>query len=338
MQESASFWTDIKTLEGQLVKSPDSLCFARLSDVYLKVGLVDDALHVARQGVIKHPRYLSGQRVLALACHAKGLNDEALAALQLVTEALPEDVASQKLLGRLLFEAGDHDAACQAFRTALEFAPDDVECRIELGSLERSAGGTGSILEADEDDDDVIEDLEILEELDILEEDQPESEFPFQDVPAEFDTVAVPHHDPLSTGTLAELYVSQGFIHKALEIYRAILADNPMDRVTAERVVELEALDAGPTESDVEIDYAFEEDAEEEPAFSIPAEEFLQETEPAALLESVAVPALESQHAFADVSWHESDVSPVSPQGVADNALSTLDGWLENIRRIRLCR
>lgn len=50
MQDSASFWTDIKNLEEQLAKSPDSFCFARLSDVYLKVGLVDDALHVARQG------------------------------------------------------------------------------------------------------------------------------------------------------------------------------------------------------------------------------------------------------------------------------------------------
>ena len=149
MQDSASFWTDIKDLEEQLAKSPDSFCFARLSDVYLKVGLVDDALHVARQGVMTHPRYLSGQRALSLACHAKGLNDEALAALQLVTEALPEDVPSQKLLGRLLSEAGSQEPACQAFRTALEFAPDDLECRIELEFLERSAGVTESTLELD---------------------------------------------------------------------------------------------------------------------------------------------------------------------------------------------
>ncbi|MGB9082541.1 MAG: hypothetical protein WCD00_14690 [Desulfuromonadaceae bacterium] len=94
MQESASFWTDIKDLEGRLAKSPGSFCFARLSDVYLKVGLVDDALHVARQGVMKHPRYLSGQRALSLACYAKGANDEARAALRLVTEAMPEDVPS----------------------------------------------------------------------------------------------------------------------------------------------------------------------------------------------------------------------------------------------------
>ena len=281
MQDSASFWTDIKNLEEQLAKSPDSFCFARLSGVYLKVGLVDDALHVARQGVMKHPRYLSGQRALSLACHAKGLNDEALAALKLVTEAMPEDVPSQKLLGRLLAEAGNQDTACQAFRTALEFAPDDVECLIELGSLERLAGVTESTLEPDEGDEEIIEDLEILEELDILEEDQPEqpeSEFQFQEAPAGSETVAAPHHDPLSTGTLAELYVSQGFIHKALGIYRAILADNPADRVTAERVAELEVLEAGPVKTDTEIDDTDEVEVEDELASIISAEVLFQES------------------------------------------------------------
>ena len=84
MQETASFWTEIKVLEDQLTKTPDALCFARLSEVYLKMGLADDALHVARRGVNLHPRYLSGLRALALACHAKGLNEESLAALLLV--------------------------------------------------------------------------------------------------------------------------------------------------------------------------------------------------------------------------------------------------------------
>ncbi len=334
MQESASFWTDIKNLEEQLAKSPDSLCFARLSEVYLKVGLVDDALHVARQGVKKHPRYLSGQRALSLACHAKGLNDEAFAALRLVVEALPEDVSSQKLLGRLLVEAGNQDAACQAFRTALEFAPDDVECRIELESLGRSAEVTEPLLEPYDDDDEIIEDLEILEENEILEEGQPESGLQFQPPLSEADTVTAQQHDPLSTGTLAELYVRQGFIHKALEIYRAILADNPADRITAKRIVELGALEPGP----VEAAHAYE--AEDEPVSSMPPEASFQETEPEAPSLSAEISAFESQHPGTDVFPHEDEIPTpvVPPKGVADNALPTLDGWLENIRRIKSCR
>ena len=331
MQDSASFWTDIKNLEEQLAKSPDSFCFARLSAVYLKVGLIEDALHVARQGVMKHPGYLSGQKALSLACHAKGLNDEALIALKLVTEAFPEDIQSQKLLGRLFAESGNKDAACQAFRTALEFAPDDVECLIELESLERPAGAADFALETDEDDEAIIEDLEILEE------DQPESEYEFQEAPVEPDRLTGPYQDPLSTGTLAELYVKQGFVHKALEIYRAILVDNPADRVIAERVVELEALEAVTSEFDSKTDDTFEEEAEDEPASGISSEAFFQETEPVVLPESGGLPALESQQACADVSEYESGTALLHPQGGTDNALSTLDGWLENIGRIKSC-
>ena len=331
MQDSASFWTDIKNLEDQLAKDPDSLCFARLSEVYLKVGLVDDALHAARLGVMKHPRYLSGQRALSLACHAKGLNDEALAALKLVTEALPEDISSQKLFGRLSAEAGARDAACRAFRTALEFAPDDMESRIELESLERSAGMTASAREP------LIEDVEMLEEIEILEEDQPESEFPSQDtIPA--DAAPVLHHDPLSTGTLAELYVKQGFIHKALEIYRAILADNPADQIIGERVVELEALESAASELVAEHDDTFEVETEEVPAFSMPSEEFIQETGASTKPEYGAVPGLERQQASENVPGFGNGASPVLSEGVADNALAALDGWLENIRRIKSCR
>lgn len=332
MQDSASFWTDIKNLEEQLAKSPDSFCFALLSEVYLKVGLVDDALHIAKQGVLKHPGYLSGQRALALASHAKGFNDEALAALKLLTEALPEDVPSQKLLGRLYAETGNQGAACKAYQTALEFAPDDVECRIELGALDRPSGATEFAFETCEDDEEIIEDLEILEEEDVPENDQTESEFQFLEVHHTLDAVAVPHHDPLSTGTLAELYVTQGFTHKALEIYRAILADNPSDHVVAERVAELEALDASPAEADAEINNISDKEVVDESTFGMPTKEFIQEDSPYSL------PELDSSQTCGDVSWQDSSAPVIPTYGVAENALSKLDGWLENIRRIKSCR
>ena len=113
--------------------------------------------------------------------------------------------------------------------------------------------------------------------------------------PPEPETLAAPHHDPLSTGTLAELYVTQGFIHKALEIYRAILVDNPADRATAERVVELEALEAGSSEPDAGIDDTFVEEAGDEDAFGISSEELLQSTVPSALSDSDGLAEVESQ-------------------------------------------
>jgi tetratricopeptide (TPR) repeat protein len=363
MQDTSSFWTEIKTLEDQLAKSPNSFCFARLAEVHLKVGLVEDALHVARQGVLKHPGYLSGLRVLSQACYAKGLNAEALAALKVVAVAMPEDVASQKMLGHLLVEAGDQEAACQAFRAVLEFSPDDVECRIELESLEKSYGVGQSTFETDDDDDSIIEDLEILEEIEVL-DDENETEYESEFLSSASEN-ADTDHDPLSTVTLAELYVSQGFINKALEIYRTILSDNPSDDGIASRIATLESIETAPGVHDPEIDDLFDEerkvDSVCEDTPEILSQEAIPEPEPFFVEESLDMPAFGG---FSEAETVPSIIAaipslPVEPEktpdlatvfeveevpitvpklGIADNALCTFDKWLDNIRRIKSCR
>ena len=342
MQESTSFWTDIKDLEEQLSKSPDSLCFARLSEVYLKVGLIDDALHVARLGVMKHPRYLSGQRAFSYACHAKGLDAETLIALNVVTEALPEDVPSQKLLGRLLTKSGKLTAARHAFVTALEFAPDDVECRIELESLERSAATTGYDFESDisdeEDDEVIIENLEVVEESEYLQEKQPESKFQATKVTSGSDVPAASSYDPLSTSTLAELYVKQGFIHKAIEIYSKIMAENPEDISVAERVAVLKAMEAILPESDSDTDNGSEEEVENEPVSNISVEAFFQDTGAIESPESAVITGLGGRQSFVGDSDSINEPSVLPSQGVSARMLSTFEGWLGNIGRIKSCR
>ena len=125
MKKDASFWSDIKSLDERLKKDPQSFCFARLSEIYLKVGLVADALHTARTGVAKHPGYLAGQRALGMACNASGLQDECRTILERVTAAMPEDVEAQKILAGLYVTNGDHESAIRIYETVLEFRPDD---------------------------------------------------------------------------------------------------------------------------------------------------------------------------------------------------------------------
>jgi tetratricopeptide (TPR) repeat protein len=252
-RDNSSFWTDIKTFEEKLAKFPDSYCFARLSEVYLKVGLIDDALHTARQGVAKYPGYLAGQRALAMACHARGLTDECMTALKLLTVALPEDQQAQKLLGRLLADTGDQDSARKAFQAVLEFDPDDVECLVELESLEVSGGSIHPSPYMDEDaEEEIIEDIEILEEVEAEVEVEVEKEKEVEvEVEEEIEAKAEgkpepepeQYNDPLSTATLAELYVKQGFTQKALEIYRSILADDPGNSSVSNRIAELDQPD-----------------------------------------------------------------------------------------------
>jgi len=328
MQEgSGSFWTDIKAYEERLAANPDSFCFARLAEIYLKVGLTDDALHVARKGVAKHPGHVAGQRALAMACHVKGLAGECLMALEQVATAMPEDREALILLGRLYSGSGNDSAAIRILNTALDMNPDDEECRVELAAIQSAqpqiagaefmdAAWTPSAPEesldegfvAFDDEEEIVEDLEILEldESDLFEdlsevgEEEPE--------PAE-----LVHHDPLSTTTLAELYVQQGFIPKAIDIYNTILADDPGNSVALARIAELHAAEASLREPVEDVALA--------PGSMETEEHFTG---------GVRYEPLPAASAAADTG--------LQPEAVADNAIAVLEEWLENIRRIKACR
>lgn len=338
-QDNSSFWTDIKAFEEQLAKSPNSFCFARLSEVYLKVGLVDDALHTARQGVTKYPRYLGGQRALAMACHAKGFDDDCIAALKLVTEGMPEDHQSQKLLGRLLAATGDRESARQAFLAAQEFVPDDVECRMELAALEVSDESVPPVAAAAvEEDEEIIEDLEVLDEIEIIDEDFDDLAQHVQEQMPVAKVVAETPHDPLSTFTLAELYVKQGFIPKALEIYRSILLDDPGNSAASNRIEELETqllIVPEPAQAGDEVS-SFE--AEDVPETNFGLVVATADDSFAVLPEDTLTSAVPVQDEVFLAAPAESIAAVLKPQGAADNALSTLEGWLENARRLKSCQ
>lgn len=427
-KKEASFWSDIKTLDERLAKDPDSYCFARLSEIYLKVGLVTDALHTARSGVAKHPGYLAGQRALAMACHASGLHSECCGALEQVTQAIPEDVDALKILAHLYAEKGDDEAAIRTYRTLLEFKPEDIGSKEQLDAL---LEGGDRVVRSYVDDDldttdfpihagpdaqsgEVPDDEEIyeLDEADIICDEPVAGTSPFDERPK-----TPERQDPLSTVTLAELYEQQGFTIKALDIYRAILADDPGNENIRARIERLESKDSPPPvepeqdmtpvceESEYEPDQPGAPVFEEEPdMFGVQATDAAQEAvqgfvpeavhnlvpeavqemapevvqemvpdfdampeaaplasfeplpdfEPEAASEILPEPASkpvtgavsaagkpeQSVPVVAGIAPAKAESAPFAPlqNQTADNALNTLEGWLENIRRIKACR
>jgi len=272
---SPSFLSDIKALEKHMVQHPDSYLFARLAEASLKHNLLDDALRIARQGVKKYPFFAAGQRAMAMVCDAKGLTEERLKALEAFVAVLPEDIDAQKELAKLYVACGNQKAALVAYQTALEFHSDDMECVEALRSL-RQALEVEMIIELTEDD------IWIEKEAE-------------QPIAKSLSSEADP--DPLSTATLAELYVKQGFVPKALEIYRSLRDADPSNSQITSRIAELESMEA------------------------------LPEPQEAVNENIVAEPVLSAKEA------------PVLPsRGQADEAVLTLEGWLDNIRRIKACR
>jgi len=350
-KKNSSSWSEIKSLDERLAKDPYSFCFARLSEIYLKVGLVADALHTARQGVAKHPGYLAGQRALAMACNANGLYEESRTILEQVTAAMPEDTAAQKLLASLYVDAGDKVSAIRAYSTLLDFRPDDVQSKARLEELQQAGAGEPLQIVRPSEPVASAEKIEGTEEEDVYElsEDEiyydEEEEEPEPVAAAAFDVSAPAHHDPLSTLTLAELYEQQGFVSKALAIYRTILADEPANAQLQAKISHLEQQETAKeglpeqleapeaaAEPEVFAPAAFEEAAEpsEQPPFIAP---------PALEEITIAEPEPVTSAVFEDMTApvEARDFSPLVHKQ-ADDVTGTLDSWLENIRRIKACR
>ncbi|MBJ6727457.1 tetratricopeptide repeat protein [Geomesophilobacter sediminis] len=280
VDDSLSFWTDIKRYEDELSANPSSMCFLKLAEVYRRLGLLDDAVSVAQKGSARHPDSVEALLVLGEVAHDRGLVDEARPALERVLAVEPENVTALKLLGRIYAADAEIEKAQQMLERALLQAPDDPEVSFLLASLD-AAPPKGSQPVAPEEpveelsepigsfeDLDLVEELVELEEVEVIDalDDLEELEGLFdleqlEEKGAHLEPAGLHEHvvepaaavtegieaprepsptrktaasispaaprNPLSTVTMAELYVTQGLLEKALDVYRDLLAADP---------------------------------------------------------------------------------------------------------------
>jgi tetratricopeptide (TPR) repeat protein len=215
-EDGSSFWTDIQRFEDMLAADPMSRCFAALSELYRRIGLLDDAISTAEKGNRSHPDYYGGFLALGAACYDKGLNAEARRALERVLVLKPDDLRAQKILGQLYADAGETAAARRLLSQVLRQNPEDVESQLLLRTLGPAEEAPESVVEEPEDE--VLEDLEIVDEelTEVIEEVEP------QPAPA----VRNLH----TTATMADLYAAQGFLDRALAVYDELLQDDPANQ------------------------------------------------------------------------------------------------------------
>lgn len=325
-QETESFWTDIKRYEDILDRDPGSYCFAPLSELYRKVGLLDDAIDTARKGIEVHPEYVGGYMALGRACFEKGEKAESREALERVVRVTPDNLLAQKLLSQLYIDAGDSDKARAALDIILSLNPDDLESKVSLDALIRSAERVFQPEEeffpleqppasspfvgevADIEDESFFEEAEIVEELidEVVAEEALPEDGPFgvsfvKEEPAEEE----PPQDPLRTATIAELYVSQGFLKKALKIYRDLSDANPDNEELRNRLVALK--------------HRIDEDE-------------------ALARENALTTEMPFGEAAAGASFEPGVAGEVSGTVADTGVVTVLEGWLDNIGRIRECR
>ena len=268
----------LPTFEKLWAKNPTSILFARLADAYREQGNLDRAIEVCRRGLRYRPSYPTGHMVLGRCLIEADRQEEARQEFEKVLRLDPDHTAALWELGRLEHEAGHLESALKRFESALAvdpFSPILAEVVKALSGEISAAAETGDdsakAPDSDEGDPDPDE-ANLLNELDVEETDS-EAAGSEETGPAAVETeprtlLRSPpdSDDPLirhggdsrgDTGvrsgdqadgkpapsvltlTLADLYVTQGFVGRAVEVLEALAERSPDDERYRLRLKEL---------------------------------------------------------------------------------------------------
>ena len=205
-------------------KDPSSTAFVPLAEAYRQIGLLDDALEAARLGTKMLPHFSPGFSTMGRILGQMGRIDEAMSAY---AKALSIDRQSQAALvglARLHLIRAERDMARKILKQAEEFHPEDEKISDMLIAL------------------DLPRPWAEIKQASQIQEPVPRLE-------------AVPDKpgEPIPTATLAEIYVKQGLLDKAIKIYQDILVQTPDNQAARDRVLSLQDQLSGKTEKLTEV-------------------------------------------------------------------------------------
>ncbi len=266
-----------------VTKDPSSTAFVPLAEAYRQIGLLDDALEATRLGTEMLPHFSPGFSTMGRILGQMGMLDESMSAY---AKALSIDRQSQAALvglSRLHLIRGERDQARKILQQAKEFHPDDEKISDMLVALDLPRPWAN------------------IKRASKAHEQGPSH----KSAPDESGA-------PIATATLAEIYVKQGLLDKALEVYQGILVQSPENESARKRIMQLQEMlgvDVNPAAEDVQV-----------------PEEPLQEPSP-------VVVAVEEPVDSTPASMEESPVTQSEPKD--SSPLAVLQRWLSVIKNGR---
>ena len=211
-----------------LASDPQSTVFVPLSEAYREMGLLEDALEVVRQGVGRQPSFGPGYATLGRIHAQRGDLDAAQAAFEKALALDPENTSALQGLAQVQELQGNRSAVKELLEKVL-------------------AGNAGTGLPGEEPT------------LSVSEEEDQATEAPSADLPDMGDSPDQGTPEPFATATLAEIYLKQGLVQRAMKVYRDILQADPHNETIRQKLVALkrqseeEAQEAEPTPAPVSL-------------------------------------------------------------------------------------
>ncbi len=224
----------IEALKQRMARDPLSRAFLQLAEEYRKAGRFEEAMRVCQEGLSRHPTYHTARISLGRTYLEAGDLERARRTLAEVVEMAPENHLAGKLLAEVQRRMGDLKGAAETYRSILRHYPADLEVEGLLKDLldpgapapsapeapRARASGPAARPAADPSLDYRPEDL--LPSQAVASAASPPQRAPERPAPA-----AGAADDALQTNTLAELYLRQGLVDKAVEVYHAMLRVDP---------------------------------------------------------------------------------------------------------------
>lgn len=135
-----------------LTKDPHSTVFVPLAEAFRQMGLLEDALEVAKKGVENVPRFCPGLVMLGRIQFEMNAVEEALASLQAAYDMDSQSLSALKGLARVLVHKGETGRARELLQKAVTLAPEDAGAGRMLATLPSSAEEPTAPAERPEDD------------------------------------------------------------------------------------------------------------------------------------------------------------------------------------------
>lgn len=119
----------IERYQLEYQKNPRSRVFAPLAEAYRKMGLLDEARRICKNGVQVHPHFSGGRVAFAKVLLDLNETEEALEHLQAAIQASPDNLLAHSLLGATLLKLRRPKDALKAYKMVLFLNPNDEPAR-----------------------------------------------------------------------------------------------------------------------------------------------------------------------------------------------------------------
>ena len=112
-----------------------ALIFATLADVYISSGMIDEAISILKDGLVRNPDYHLAKVILGRAYCLKGDCSKAIETVEPIYQEIKDDENANLCLGQCYLKLGNTEKARGFYEAALKLNTENEETLRVLGQL-----------------------------------------------------------------------------------------------------------------------------------------------------------------------------------------------------------